>query len=198
MGTLRQVALLGGSFDPVHLGHAALAQSALQQLPIDELWWLPAGQPWQKTRALAAAEHRLAMLSLTIGRDERQRVETCEIERGGPTYTIETLGTLAARHPGVVWHLVLGWDQMLNLPTWRDWKGVVSRARLAVAQRPGATEKDLPRELRGLAIEPLHMAPWDVSSTAIRHDIAHGTSVLSRVSAPVARYIENHGLYRAA
>ncbi len=191
---LRQVALLGGSFDPVHLGHAALAQAALQQLPIDALWWLPAGQPWQKNRALTPAEHRVAMLDRAIGRDSRQRIETCELERPGPTYTIDTLRALSERHPGVVWHLLLGWDQFLNLPTWKQWTEVVSRVRLAVVPRAGAASALVP-ELKTVPFQPLLMAPWEVSSTAIRADVALGRGILDRVSAPVARYIAEHGLY---
>ena len=191
---LRQVALLGGSFDPVHLGHVALAQAALKQLPIDALWWVPVGQPWQKERALTPAPHRVAMLELTIGRDTRQHIETCEIERAGPTYTVDTLRSLVSRHPGVVWHLLLGWDQFVNLPSWKQWAEVVSRVRLAVVPRPGAAAA-LPPELQGLPVTHLLMAPWDVSSTALRADAAQGRGILDRVSAPVARYIAEHGLY---
>lgn len=190
--------MLGGSFDPVHLGHMALAHSALAQLPVDELWWVPVGQPWQKSRTPSSAEDRVAMLQLAIGRDERQRVELCEIARGGPTYTIDTLEELSTRHPGVRWYLLLGWDQFLNLPTWNRWQDVVARVKLAVAQRPGQGSALVPDVLKGLPIERLHMAPWDVSSTAIRTDAAGGRVILDRVSAPVARYIAEHGLYRAA
>lgn len=205
MNKPRQVALLGGSFDPVHLGHMALAQAALAQLPVDELWWVPAGQPWQKTRVLAPAEHRLAMLGLAIGRDARQRVETCEIERGGPTYTIDTLEVLSARHPAVVWHWLMGWDQFMNLPTWHRWRDVLARVRLAVVERPaeapashaGQPKAPMPEALRGLQPQFLHMAPWNVSSTTIRADVALGRSVLDRVSAPVARYIADHRLYQS-
>ena len=192
---VRQVALLGGSFDPVHRGHMALAQAALDQLPIEELWWVPVGMAWQKSRPLTAAHHRLAMLELAIGRNARQRIEPCEIERGGPTYTIDTLQALAHRHPAVSWHLLLGWDQFLNLPTWKQWTEVTARVRLAVVRRPGAQAQRLPAALRNLTIDELHMAPLDISSTAIRADVAQGRSVLDRVSAPVARYIAEHGLY---
>lgn len=217
---LRQVALLGGSFDPVHLGHQALAQAALQQLPIDALWWVPVGQAWQKSRALTPAHHRVAMLERALGNTTRQRIETCEIERGGPTYTIDTLDILSKRHPGVVWHLLLGWDQFINLPSWKDWQTVVARVRLAVVARPSQSVTgpltttraanaasaeahpgpagEWPLALRSVPIERLHMAPWNVSSTAIRADVACGRPVLDRVSAPVARYIADHGLYRSA
>lgn len=191
-----KVALLGGSFDPVHRGHMALAQAALEQLPIDELWWVPVGQAWQKSRPLTAAHHRVAMLELAVGREARQRIEPCEIQREGATYTIDTLNTLATAHPGVVWHLLLGWDQLLNLPTWKQWAELTSRVKLAVVPRPGAGAPELPAALRHLSIQTLHMAPLDISSTAIRADVAQGRSVLDRVSAPVARYIAEQGLYR--
>ena len=204
-----RVALLGGSFDPVHLGHLAMAQAALNQLPIDELWWVPVGQAWQKSRTLTPADHRVAMLQLAMGRDARQRIEPCEIERAGPTYTINTLNTLKTRYPGTIWTLLLGWDQLLNLPTWKRWRDVVAQVQLAVAPRPRTPQAlgvagpqsavaGLPTELQALPIEVLHMAPWDASSTAVRADVAQGRGILDRVSAPVARYIADHGLYRAA
>lgn len=193
----RQVALLGGSFDPVHLGHTAMAQAALKQLPIDELWWVPVGHPWQKSRELTPAEHRVAMLHRAIGSDARQRVECCEIERGGASYTIDTLRALSARHPDTAWYLLVGWDQLVNLPSWAEWREVASRARLVAAPRPGGSHH-LPAEVQALNPEVLHMVPWNVSSTAIRADVAQGRSVLDRVTAPVARYIAEHGLYRGA
>jgi nicotinate-nucleotide adenylyltransferase len=89
---------------------------------------------------------------------------------------------------------LLGWDQFLNLPTWKQWNELVSRVRLAVVPRPGAATA-LPPKLQGLPVTRLLMAPWDVSSTALRADVAQGRGVLDRVSAPVARYIAEHGLY---
>ena len=224
---VHRVALLGGSFDPPHRGHLALARAALEQLPVDELWWLPAGQPWQKSRRLTEAAHRLAMLRVMLGqdragqapaRDPRQRIETCEIDRGGPTYTIDTLEELARRHPQVQWTLVIGQDQLQGLRSWHRWSDVVRRAALAVAIRPasqtpvGAEPAAQPaaepaaepaaQHAAGLAGPPgatltvVRMTPDAVSSTEIRHALACGAADVPGLTPEVAGYIAQQGLYR--
>lgn len=195
---MRQVALLGGSFDPVHRAHLALARAALAQLPVDELWWLPAGQPWQKARTLAPAEHRVAMIgqvlqALPPAEHARHRIETCEIDRGGPTYTIDTLEQLSAQHPQTRWWLILGQDQLKGLPTWRRWQAVLDHANLAVARRPGSgPNADGPV----ISVHPLEFEPQAISSTAIRALAAQGLPLDDQVTPEVGRYIAAHGLYR--
>ena len=195
---MRQVALLGGSFDPVHRAHLALARAALAQLPVDELWWLPAGQPWQKARTLAPAEHRVAMIgqvlqALPPAERARHRIETCEIDRGGPTYTIDTLEQLSAQHPQTRWWLILGQDQLKGLPTWRRWQAVLDHANLAVARRPGSgPNADGP----AISVHPLEFEPQAISSTAIRALAAQGLPLDDQVTPEVGRYIAAHGLYR--
>lgn len=193
-GPLRQVALLGGSFDPPHRAHQALARAALEQLPIDELWWVPTGQPWQKARTLTEANHRVAMLELMRAGDPRQRIETCEIERSGPTYTIDTLDALAQRHPGVQWTLVIGVDQWRGLPTWHRWQDVAARAHFAVALRPGLEAPA--RGPEGERATWLSMPEQAISSTAIRHGLMAGHAVGDQLTPEVAGYIAEHGLYR--
>lgn len=206
-----RVALLGGSFDPVHRGHEALAAAALAQLGIDELWWLPAGQPWQKSRRLTEAAHRVAMLALVTQGQARQRIETCEIDRGGPTYTIDTVEELSRRHPHVQWTLIVGWDQALGLPTWRRWDELRQRVSFAVAPRPihgraGASaaaatdvQQSLPEPLAGARATLLHLPLHEQSSTAIRARYAAGLgnsdAARQDVAPEVARYIATHGLY---
>ena len=203
----RRIALFGGSFDPVHRAHRALAEAALVQLPVDELWWLPVGQPWQKARTLAPAEDRVAMVrrvidSMAPDLRARQRIETCEIERGGPTYTIDTLQALRRREPGVQWWLILGQDQLRGLPTWHRWQEVVEGVQLAVAQRPAA-DPAVPAagpspETGGapLAVHPLILEPHDISSTVIRARVAQGLPLDDQVTPEVGRYIADRGLYR--
>lgn len=209
----RRIGLFGGTFDPVHRAHVAVARAALAQLDLTALWWVPAGDPWQKraVRRVTPAVHRAAMLELVLAGEPRQRVERCELERAGPSYTIDTVERLTAQHPGTQWVLVMGADQWCNLPTWHRWQDLVRLVELAVApraalpsQRPEATE---PMVLEGVPHRMLQMPLLDVSSTALRHPPrdhpAHmpggGHDAPSHdVPEVVARYIATHGLYREA
>lgn len=199
---LRRIGLYGGSFDPVHTAHRALADTALQQLALDELRWIPAGQPWQKTRRLAPAEHRAAMVSLAIGDNPAFVLERCELERSGPSYTLDTVTLLQQResHPAQ-WFLVIGQDQLRNFCTWHGWAELLQRVTLAVAGRAG-TPVQPPDELlnTGHRTVALDMPAMALSSTELRNRLAAGESAVSlapRMVAPaVARYIDRHGLYR--
>jgi nicotinate-nucleotide adenylyltransferase len=192
---------MGGSFDPVHVAHVALAESALRALGLDEVRWVPVGQPWQKARRLAAAEHRVAMVERAIAHEPRFVVDRVEVEREGPSYTLDTVQRLRVAHPEVVeWYLIIGLDQYLNLPSWHGWLELLGQVTLAVATRAGVTPVASP-ELAAQAhrMVPLPMAPHAVSSTDIRARLARGETPESLVptllSAGVARYIANHQLY---
>lgn len=117
----RRIGLYGGSFDPVHRAHLALARCALDELALDELRWVPAGQPWQKPRTLTDAVHRLAMLRLAIADpavgDPRHVIDTRELEHEGPNYTIDTVEAMQAAEPGAEWFLLIGQDQHAGMPT---------------------------------------------------------------------------------
>jgi nicotinate (nicotinamide) nucleotide adenylyltransferase len=134
----RAIGLLGGSFDPVHRGHLQLARDARDQLGLAEVRWLPAGQPWQKT-GLTPAGHRLAMVHLALQDESRMSVDAHEIERDGPSYTIDTLRELRrALGPQVPLVLLIGGDQLERLDTWRAWDELLNHAHLAVARRNDA------------------------------------------------------------
>ena len=133
----RRVGLFGGSFDPVHNAHLALARAALAELQLDEVRWVPAGQPWQKARALTAAVHREAMLRLALAGEPRFVLDRTEIRRPGPSYTLDTVRELAAAQPGTEWFLIIGHDQYAGLHTWNGWQELLARVTLAVANRPG-------------------------------------------------------------
>lgn len=196
-GSAARVGLLGGSFDPVHDAHLALARSAIDVLALDELLWVPAGVAWQKTRPLSPAADRVAMLRLAIADAPRQRIELCEVERGGPSYMIDTVLDLQAHRPAAQWWLLLGQDQLANLPTWHRWRELVARVRIAVANRSGVAP-EVPPEVAaaGVTATEVPFAPMSVSSAEIRARVASNLDVASLVPAPVARYIELHGLYR--
>jgi nicotinate-nucleotide adenylyltransferase len=196
---LKRIGIFGGSFDPVHNAHLALAQVALEHLRLDELLWVPVGQPWQKAGALAAAADRAAMVVLAIEGEPRFRLENCELRRVGPSYTVDTVRELQAResHAGDVWYLVIGQDQFEHFHTWHGWRELMRRVTLAVANRAG----DAPRAnadvlaASGNVIE-LPLPPTPVSATDVRLRVGLGSSVESMVPPAVARYIDQHRLYR--
>ncbi|WP_338413560.1 nicotinate-nucleotide adenylyltransferase [uncultured Sphaerotilus sp.] len=198
----RRIGLYGGSFDPVHQAHRVLADTALAQLALDELRWIPAGQPWQKTRRLAPAEHRAEMVALAIGDNPAFVLEKCEVERTGPSYTLDTVTLLQQRerHPAR-WFLIIGQDQLAGFCTWHGWAELLQRVTLAVAGRAGVPVQ-APAELlnTGHRIVALDMPSMSVSSTDLRKRLAAGepaSSLAPRMVAPaVARYIDRHGLYR--
>ena len=197
---LRRIGLLGGSFDPVHRGHRALADCALQQLHLDELRWVVAGQPWQKAGQKTAAEHRAAMVAQVIADEPRYRLERCELEREGPSYMIDTVHALKAATPAAEWFLILGEDQYANLPTWHRWTELLAEVTLAVAARDGR----VPQAAGAMAQQPhrlvlLQMPEVPLSSTGVRLALATGEStshIGPQALAPaVADYILQHELY---
>jgi nicotinate-nucleotide adenylyltransferase len=192
---VRRIGLFGGSFDPVHNAHLALARHALDELALDELCWVPAGQPWQKPRAMTPAVHREAMLRLAIGNDARCRLERCELQREGPSYTLDTVHELQAAQAGAQWFLVIGQDQLAGLHTWRGFEELLRRVTLAVAARPGVPPTGDARVLAAPRRE-LQMPAMALSSTDIRARAAAGLDISALVPQAVAQYIHQHHLYR--
>jgi nicotinate-nucleotide adenylyltransferase len=213
----RAIGLLGGSFDPIHVGHLQLARAALTGLPLAELRLLPAGRPWQKG-ALTTAEHRLRMVELAIAGAPRLVCDPRELHRAGPTYTIDTLrelrSELGAAMPLV---LVLGADQLQRLDTWRDWQRLTEYAHLAVAGRPQA-DAPLPAAVQtfvdarraapaavGTAtcgrVVSIDMAPVDAAATEVRRLLAaprtaaDDARLAQLLPAAVLDYIHAHRLY---
>ena len=196
MNPLR-VGLFGGSFDPVHNAHLALARLALEHLGLDEVIWVPAGHPWQKTRRLAPGDHRLAMVQAAIAGEPRFTADDCELRRPGPSYTLDTVRELAARRPDVgEWFLLLGEDQYAGLPTWQGWPDLLRRVTLVVAAREGRPPvpaeplRQVPHRLVVLPLPPLA-----ISSTLVRGRLAAGEAVDTLVPLAVAGYIARHRLY---
>ena len=193
---MTRIGVFGGSFDPVHRAHVALAQSALGALHLDQVRWVPAGNPWQKTRAITAAEDRVALVQAAIAAEPRFVLDRIEVDRSGPSYTLDTIRELQAAHPGVQWVLLIGQDQYSGLHTWRDWQMLLALVELAVANRPG----DLRQPHPDVQAFPHRMVPLpmlDISSTDIRTRVAAGLDISHLVPPGVARYIETHGLYRS-
>ncbi|MDY0309457.1 MAG: nicotinate (nicotinamide) nucleotide adenylyltransferase [Castellaniella sp.] len=190
-----QVGLLGGSFDPVHRAHIALALAARDALGLEHVELLPAARPWQRGRLGAAPEHRLRMLELACADIPGLRVNPIELQRAGNTYTIDTLSALpdTARY---TW--ILGSDQLANFCTWHRWRDLLQHVRLAVAERPGAPATPPPELADALTpggLVQIPFSPQPVSATAIRQALAAGRPTESLLDPRVLDYIRTHRLY---
>jgi nicotinate-nucleotide adenylyltransferase len=207
--------ILGGTFDPVHLGHVALAEAALAGLPLAEVLWLPSGSPGHRASPVASARDRLAMLRLATEGNPRFRIDAAELESVAPTYTVHTLTRLRAQlgkeRPLV---LLLGSDSFLSLPTWLRWRELFDLAHIAHVSRPGHRASDggpvpelsaeivrrsaRPEQLAASAagrITVFDMPPMEVSSSAIRASLAAGQDTRHLLPAAVLAYIRTQRLY---
>lgn len=192
-----RIGLLGGSFDPVHRTHIALAHAARTALNLDQVQLIPAAQPWQRSPLLASSADRLHMLELACRDKPMLSINTLELTRQGATYTIETLESLPdTAH--YVW--ILGTDQLANFCSWHRWQDILSRAQLAVAQRPGtssspptALAQTLEQNGQTLLLIPFEPSP--ISATAIRQKLAKGDTVDDMLDPLVLDYIRAHNLY---
>lgn len=212
------VAILGGTFDPVHDGHLHLAQDVRRALALPEVRLVPGGDPPHRGGPAAPAQARLAMLRLAVQNQPGLVVDAREIERGGKSYTVDTLEELRAGNASRPLLLILGADAFHGLPSWHRWRDVLRLAHLVVAARPGIDlERDLPAELapewrsRRIA-DPslLHstpagaiyrqaITPHPISATAIRMQLARGkagrAAVIRLLPPSVLAYIDSHHLY---
>lgn len=207
----RRIGLLGGTFDPVHVGHLALARTARAALSLDEVRLVPTGSSWQKSGVRASAVQRLAMARLAAAGVEGLAVDDREVRRAGASYTIDTLTELRTElgpEPAIV--LLLGSDQLRNLSTWHRWRDLFGQAHVACTQRERISLADLPDEIEAIVRERgrqslpdapsgalvfFSMPPVPVSATALRAQLARGDRPRELVPAAVLDYIETHGLY---
>ncbi|MFZ2989779.1 nicotinate-nucleotide adenylyltransferase [Ideonella sp.] len=201
MRAARRIGLFGGSFNPPHLAHLALARVARDALQLDELRWIPAGDPWQKPASeLAPAKDRAAMVSLLIEGEPGFVLDRIELERVGPSYSIDTVRALQARETspsGAEWFLIIGQDQYRRIDTWRDAAQLRVLVCFAVAARGGESPRPPDAwagQIHHRVVLPL--ARTDLSATEIRQRAAAGQPVSPLVGEAVARYIEQHRLYR--
>ena len=202
-----RIGILGGTFDPIHNGHLAVAEAARGCLGLDRVVFIPAGRPWLKARAagrITVAEHRMAMVRLAIEGCPHFEASAMEVERPGLTYTVDTLADLRARDGGspcrAEMYLILGMDSVRELRRWHEPDRLLEMCVVVAVSRPdtddislSSLERDFPsaanrfRLLRG----PL----LDISATDVRNRVAEGRTIDDRVQAPVERYIRDHGLY---
>jgi nicotinate-nucleotide adenylyltransferase len=193
-----KVGVLGGTFDPVHLGHLILADQAREALALDEMLFIPAGEPWRKSsREITTAEHRLAMLGAAIDGNDAFGISEVELRRPGPTYTADTLEALAGERLDDIFYFIIGADALADLPAWHDPARIVLHALLAVAPRDGLPATRRVPGVPGIEgrIEQFAMPRIEISSTDIRARVAAGTSIRYMVPAAVEAYIRKHKLY---
>ncbi|MEW6322885.1 MAG: nicotinate-nucleotide adenylyltransferase [Acidobacteriota bacterium] len=217
MASGRRVGILGGTFDPIHLGHLAAARAAHDQLRLDQVLFIPSSQPPHRPdRPRASGYHRFAMVAMSVTGTADWRVSDVELGRAGPSYSFDTLTSLAASglEPSELF-FIIGTDAFADIATWSRYPAVLDAAHFAVVSRPGQALAPLASRLPDLAhrmigartfsaaaaggptrIILLEADTPDVSSTAIRDRAARGDSLDGLVATGVATYIRQHALYR--
>ena len=195
------IAILGGTFNPPHMGHLVMAQEALDQLDLDRVVLMPvAVPPHKEAREDPGAAARLELCRLAVADDERFEVSTLEIERGGASFTVDTLKELHDVEPEHDLTFIVGGDMAQSLPAWREPEAILALARLAVAEREGVRREDIARRLDALhdgsRVVFFDMPRIDISSSSIRRRVAEGRPVRYLVPDAVAEAIAQQGLYR--
>lgn len=189
------VGVFGGSFDPVHNGHLRAAHACRSAVPLDVVLFVPAAaQPLKPQGAIALPGDRVRMLELALRGEAAFLVSTIEIDRGGISYTVDTLRQLASERPDDVLYLMLGADALADLKNWREPEAICNLATLLLVQRPGSTASGDPP---GANILRVPMEPLDVSSSEVRDRLSRDEPTDGLVPPAVAAYIAERGLYQA-
>jgi nicotinate-nucleotide adenylyltransferase len=198
-----RLGILGGSFDPIHYGHLLLAETCREQCCLDQVIFMPAAVPPHKSRELTAADARVEMLELALSGHPSMRVSKLEVERGGVSYTVETLTGLRRDYPDAQLFFLMGADSLADLPTWREPQRICQLAVPLVVRRAGSVEPDFGTLVHLVDAERLGeirecqvaMPVIDLSSTEIRHRVASGMSIRYRTPRAVEMYIQAARLY---
>jgi len=203
----RRIGLIGGTFDPIHYGHLVIAEEVHCQLELAEMVFIPVGHPPHKAERsdITPAHHRLTMLQLAIASNPHFTYSCIELDRSGPSYTVDTLRTLHEQW-GMQTELyfVLGWDSLEELHHWYDPLGILAQLTCLVAVgRPGYGEgnvynEELEERLPGITerLRVVAVPQLDISATDLRHRVAQGRPITYQLPEAVERYIVTHGLYR--
>ena len=197
-----EIGLMGGSFNPIHCGHVALARAALESGRVERVLFLPTGNPPHKKEGLADKFDRRRMVELAVEHEAGMAVCREEIDRDGVIYTVDTLAALKRKMPDCTLTYLIGADTLRALGTWRRVETVIERCKLLVMMREGETREEVIRlaglwTQRGAQIDFLDARKMDLSSTQIREQIQKGLPFERLVPQAVADYIHEHGLYGA-
>jgi nicotinate-nucleotide adenylyltransferase len=190
-----RVGVMGGTFDPIHNGHLVAASEVQQQFDLDEVIFVPTGQPWMK-RTVTAGEHRYLMAVIATAANPRFTVSRVDIERSGPTYTIDTLHDIRRARPDSDLFFITGADAVAQILEWKDVEEVWSFAHFVAVSRPGhsLTISGLPEQ----GVSSLEVPALAISSTDCRNRVSRGYPVWYLVPDGVVQYIAKHHLYRSA
>jgi len=190
---MTHLGIFGGTFDPVHNGHLMLADAALSELQLDRLYLVPAAQsPFKPEDTPTGNGARLELLQLAFADHDRCEIDPQELQRGGTSYTIDTLREYTARHPNATLTCLIGADHVPTLPQWRDATQLSELAQFAAVLRPGEPPADFPAPFRG---QWLQGQPVDIAASDIRVRVRSGQDIQHLVPAPVAGAIAKHQLY---
>jgi nicotinate-nucleotide adenylyltransferase len=196
-----KIGVLGGTFDPIHLGHLKVAEEVSASLTLDEIIFMPAGQPWLKAdNLISPAEHRLEMIRLALASRDNFRLSTMEIERPGPTYTVDTMAELGRQLGSEELFFILGWDNLTQLPQWHEPSRLIELCHLVAVPRvdfPPPDLASLDAAIPGLSkrVILLNAPRIDVNASEIRRMVGEGLSIRNLVPEVVERYIKEHKLY---
>lgn len=195
-----RIGIVGGTFDPIHLGHLAVAQAALECGRLDRVLLVPSALPPHRPPAEASAEDRLAMARLGAAGLDRVGVSDAELRRPGPSYTADTLAEVHAQHPDAELFLVLGWDAARDIRQWHQPERVLELARVIVVNRPGLPAP-AEADLRAAGFDPARVLVCrdrtpDIKATRVREVLAAGGDLDGLLAPAVARYVVDRGLYR--
>ena len=200
---MSDIGILGGTFDPIHLGHLCIAEAALGSGGMSKVIIMPAKvSPFKVGREMASEEDRLAMAALTADKDPDIEVSRLEIEAEGVSYTFRTLTTIHKLHPYERYWLIVGSDQFLNLESWYKGKDILEEFQIILAPRPGYRMDEIEEKIQryttifGTAVRVMDNEMLDISSTKIKEEIQAGRSLEGLVIPEVENYINEHGLYR--
>ena len=206
-----KLGLFGGTFDPIHNGHLSMAAAFADELGLDQVVFIPAGDPYHKSVATRTpALQRLAMVEAAIASDVRFAASDIDMVREGATYTVDTLQILRQYYPNAEMWWLMGMDSLLSLHTWHRYQDIFKLANVAVAARNDEKIQQVAPEMRALVAQGLSVAtsaskgqlrllqwqPEDISSTQIRNAVKTGLAIDGWVPKPVRDYISTHGLYR--
>ena len=196
----RRLGVMGGTFDPIHYGHLVTAEEALAQFGLDGVVFVPTGRPWMKEgRSVSAAEDRYLMTVIATASNPRFSVSRIEIDREGPTYTVETLRALAADHPDAELYFITGADAMLEIFDWKDADQALSLAHFIAATRPGydlARLEAAQASTRHPNVTVMSIPALAISSTDVRARVREGRPIRYLVPEGVKTYIDKARLYR--
>lgn len=188
----RRLGVMGGTFDPIHNGHLVAASEVAAALGLDEVIFVPTGQPWQKSEVTATSD-RYLMAEIATAANPRFKVSKVDIDRGGPTYTVDTLRDLQSAHPDSDLYFITGADAITSIVGWKDVSDLWNLAKFVAVTRPGHV-LDLPDAPEG-AIQVLEIPALAISSTDIRERVAQGMPIWYLVPDGIVQYIAKHGLY---